>query len=102
VLFILFIGNWFNDACKFSPGSSPDVINVGATDIKDKLFMSFVYGSNYGACVSLYAPGQSVIAAIFKQNYRYFRNHAGLPIVWMVIIIFVKNAEYRPVHLLNL
>ena len=51
-----FIGNWFDDACKYYPGNSPHVINVGSTLIEngeDKL-----YKTNYGPCVTLYAPGQ--------------------------------------------
>ena len=57
------LGNFLDDACKFSSGSSPLVINVGATrheDGEDKLYETFHVGTNYGKCVSLYAPGQSV------------------------------------------
>ena len=56
-----YIGNSLRDACKYSPGSSPQVINVGATEMKDgedQLYETFFYGTNFGTCVSLYAPGQ--------------------------------------------
>ena len=56
VIILLCVGNSFRDACRYSPGSSPHVINVGVTKLengKDKLDKS-----NYGPCVSLYAPGE--------------------------------------------
>ena len=60
-MLIHFVGNSLRDACKYSPGSSPHVINVGATELKggeDKLYRTLFYGTNFGTCVSLYAPGQ--------------------------------------------
>ena len=57
----MYIGNSLRDACRYSPGSSLHVINVGATEMengKDELHETFFYGTNYGTCVSLYAPGQ--------------------------------------------
>lgn len=55
-------GNEFSDACSFSPsrlGAATDVIVVGASDIDD-----FKPGfSNYGACVSISAPGLDITGA---------------------------------------
>ena len=51
------VGSFQHDACEYSPASSPYVINVGATEMEngeDK-----VYQSNFGTCVSLYAPGEN-------------------------------------------
>ena len=65
------LGKYLRDACKHSPGSSSKVINVGATNITDALYYrNPTTGSNFGTCVSLYAPGQSVIAADFNNTYR--------------------------------
>ena len=52
-----FIGNWLDDACKYSPGNSPHVINVGSTVIENGI--DVLYKTNHGSCVTLYAPGQS-------------------------------------------
>ncbi len=49
-------GNDGNNACKYSPGSEPAALNVGAVDSSDRE-ASF---SNYGDCVDLYAPGVSI------------------------------------------
>lgn len=57
ITYTVYLGNMHHDACNFSPGSSPRVINVGSTKMehgKDQLSNK----TNYGACVSLYAPGQ--------------------------------------------
>ena len=53
------IGNTLQNACRYSPGSSPHVINVGATKLEngeDRLYDMFFSGTNFGPCVSLYAP----------------------------------------------
>lgn len=49
-------GNDGNNACKYSPGSEPSAVNVGAVDSSDRE-ASF---SNYGSCLDLYAPGVSI------------------------------------------
>ena len=65
----IYIGNSLRDACRYSPGSSPHAINVGATkmeDGEDKLYDTFFSGTNFGPCVALYAPGESV-SSVNKQ-----------------------------------
>lgn len=70
-VFILFrIGNHRDDACGYSPGNSPHMINVGATNKNDSLYRYSTGGSNFGKCISLYAPGESVIAANQENGYR--------------------------------
>jgi len=49
-------GNNNGDTCAFSPASATTAIAVGATDNADYK-ASF---SNHGACMSLFAPGQSI------------------------------------------
>ncbi|KAL1925466.1 uncharacterized protein VTP21DRAFT_349 [Calcarisporiella thermophila] len=48
-----------DDGCKYSPCSAAKAICIGATDINDKRAPF----SNHGKCVSLFAPGVSVISA---------------------------------------
>lgn len=51
-------GNNAADACAFSPGRVAGVLTVGATDSNDQM-ASF---SNYGSCVSLFAPGVNIMS----------------------------------------
>ena len=56
-------GDFIRDACRYSPGSSPHAINVGATvteNGEDRLYHTLISGTNFGPCVTLYAPGQSI------------------------------------------
>ncbi|MFJ8213971.1 S8 family serine peptidase [Streptomyces sp. NPDC096033] len=56
---IIAAGNSAKDACDVSPASAARVTTVGATDRYDQE-TSF---SNYGSCLSLYAPGQDILSA---------------------------------------
>ncbi|KAI8867192.1 subtilisin-like protein, partial [Ramicandelaber brevisporus] len=49
-------GNYYQDACQYSPGTAEGVISVGATD-RDDRFASF---SNWGKCVDILGPGVNV------------------------------------------
>ena len=58
----IYVDNRFRDVCLFFPESSPNVINVGTAKMEDGdnvLYQTFLYGTNLGKCVSLYAPGES-------------------------------------------
>lgn len=44
------------NACNYSPASTPTAFTVGSTNINDQM-SSF---SNYGQCVNMYAPGERV------------------------------------------
>ncbi|MFJ6462017.1 S8 family serine peptidase [Streptomyces sp. NPDC091387] len=59
VLPVVAAGNDAKDACTASPASAPEVLAVGASDRTDRQ-TGF---SNYGPCVSLFAPGQDIISA---------------------------------------
>ncbi|MFJ6052381.1 S8 family peptidase [Streptomyces sp. NPDC092307] len=60
VLPVVAAGNSAKDACTVSPASADRVFTVGASNDKDER-TSF---SNFGPCVSLYAPGQGVVSAL--------------------------------------
>ncbi|MEU4806121.1 S8 family peptidase [Actinosynnema sp. NPDC023587] len=59
VLPVVAAGNDAVDACDVSPASAERVVTVGATDRSD-LETDF---SNYGRCLSLYAPGRAIVSA---------------------------------------
>ncbi|MDQ1122567.1 S8 family peptidase [Microbacterium trichothecenolyticum] len=49
-------GNETDDACKYSPGSATNGITVGAIDST----RTIAWYSNYGTCVTLFAPGSDI------------------------------------------
>lgn len=58
VTYAIAAANDFQDACLTSPGSTPNAITVGATDITDTR-ASF---SDFGTCVDLFAPGVDILS----------------------------------------
>ena len=59
VTYAVAAGNSNYDACSFSPASAPAALTVGATTRLD----AQAYYSNWGTCVDLYAPGDSITSA---------------------------------------
>ena len=53
----------FQSSVTYSPVSSPHAITIGGTAKDNGLYKTLFTGSNYGKCVDLYAPAQSVTAA---------------------------------------
>jgi hypothetical protein len=56
--FVVAAGNDYQDACNYSPASAYEAVTVGAVDSSTK-FSQF---SNYGKCLDLLAPGDSVLS----------------------------------------
>jgi subtilisin family serine protease len=56
-------GNSNEDACGTSPGHVREALNVGATSANDDRFFYSAGGSNYGACLDMFAPGVRVLSA---------------------------------------
>ncbi|MEA2693556.1 MAG: serine protease [Acidobacteriota bacterium] len=56
VLLVDAAGNNGDDACRYSPASSPETVTVGISDIADQRAPR----SGYGRCVDLFAPGKDV------------------------------------------
>lgn len=59
VTYVVAAGNAAADACSYSPASTASALTVGATTSTDGE-ASF---SNYGSCVDLFAPGNSIYSA---------------------------------------
>ena len=51
--------------CRYSPSSFTNVLTVGGTRRTDELYNTFIYGSNYGSCVNIFAPAQRVQSAYY-------------------------------------
>lgn len=56
-------GNNGDDACNYSPAGANGAIAVGVSDRSD----SVPDWSNYGSCVSMYAPGDAILSA-WRRN----------------------------------
>ena len=59
ITFVVAAGNWYSDACNYSPSSEASAITVGATDLNDAV-AGF---SNRGSCVDILAPGVQIVSA---------------------------------------
>lgn len=63
-------GNEKSDACGVSPARTRHAITVGATDSGDKRWTwPNGYGSNYGQCVDIFAPGADITSASHTSDY---------------------------------
>ncbi|SEQ96791.1 Putative Ig domain-containing protein [Actinokineospora terrae] len=56
IVYSISAGNDTEDACNHTPARTPEAITVAATTINDRS-ADF---SNYGSCVDIYAPGESI------------------------------------------
>lgn len=63
VTVVVAAGNFSEDACGYSPGRVPDVINVGATDRTDRRWSL----SNFGDCIQVFAPGHAITSVGIKS-----------------------------------
>lgn len=60
-------GNGGDDACSRSPASVSRAITVGGTRQGDGLY-SVGTGTNFGACIDIFAPGEAILAADMNCN----------------------------------
>ena len=59
VSYAIAAGNSADNACNYSPASTPNAITVGATEIND----ARASYSNYGTCLDIFAPGSNITSA---------------------------------------
>lgn len=64
ITFVAAAGNSNQDACTFSPASTPEAITVGSVGKTDGR-SSF---SNYGSCVDIFAPGENITSADYSST----------------------------------
>jgi serine protease len=71
ITFVVAAGNDDDNACYYSPASEPTAITVGATVVEDEERVQIderTSFSNFGDCVKILAPGQSIKAAWWTSN----------------------------------
>jgi subtilisin family serine protease len=66
VTFVVAAGNSDDDACKYSPASTPSAITVAASTSKDER----AYFSNWGSCVDVIAPGHEIYSSWADGEYK--------------------------------
>lgn len=64
VTYVVAAGNSAADACNYSPADVRDVITVGGS----ANFDARAPWSNYGACVDIFAPGQTILSTSFAGD----------------------------------
>lgn len=64
VTWVVAAGNNNADSCAYSPSSAPAAITVGATNSRDARATGWSngQGSNYGSCLDIFAPGDSIVS----------------------------------------
>ncbi|MGC5363159.1 S8 family peptidase [Streptomyces sp. DT24] len=64
ITWVVAAGNDNDDSCSYSPSSTPAAITVGATDSRDARASNWSngQGSNYGTCLDIFAPGDSIVS----------------------------------------
>ena len=64
VTWVVAAGNNNADSCSYSPSSTPSAITVGATNSRDARASGWSngQGSNYGTCLDVFAPGDSIVS----------------------------------------
>ncbi|MFD7574861.1 S8 family peptidase [Streptomyces sp. NPDC059810] len=64
VTWVVAAGNNNADSCSYSPSSTPSAITVGATNSRDARATGWSngQGSNYGTCLDIFAPGDSIVS----------------------------------------
>jgi len=73
VTYVVAAGNRATDACQYSPGNLPASITVaGSTRADGQLGVS-----NFGSCVDLYAPGESIEQAFIINGDAAYGNGSG-------------------------
>ncbi|KUF19334.1 MULTISPECIES: S8 family peptidase [Streptomyces] len=65
VTWVVAAGNNNADSCSYSPSSTPTAITVGATNSRDARATGWSngQGSNYGSCLDIFAPGDSIVSS---------------------------------------
>ena len=65
IVVVVAAGNDTADACSVSPASAPAAITVGASTSSDYR----AYFSNYGSCLDIFAPGDSITSTVMGSSF---------------------------------
>jgi len=80
VTFVVAGGNENDNACYYSPADVPTAISVGATGVDDSQGNEIdnrAYFSNYGTCISVFAPGLMIQSTWIGNNNNELKTISG-------------------------
>eukprot|EP00456_Euglypha_rotunda_P093868 TRINITY_DN992_c0_g1_i7.p1 TRINITY_DN992_c0_g1~~TRINITY_DN992_c0_g1_i7.p1 ORF type:complete len:366 (-),score=29.21 TRINITY_DN992_c0_g1_i7:189-1286(-) len=90
-------GNSNANACDSSPARAASAITVGATQSSDAI-ASF---SNWGSCVAIFAPGQSIHSSYYTSNTAYSTlsgTSMATPLASGVFAVYATTVTSQPVN----
>nr|ALR88586.1 proprotein convertase subtilisin/kexin type 9-related093 [Saccoglossus kowalevskii] len=106
VIVIAAAGNYKRDACRYSPASEPEVITVGATKNDDTVYNLGSFGTNYGGCLDIFAPGQHVHSAAHNcddcHHVMSGTSQATPHVAGSAALLLQSNPSYTPVDIRRL
>ncbi|KAI8068664.1 peptidase S8/S53 domain-containing protein [Gongronella butleri] len=92
-------GNYGEDACLYSPGSTSGAVTVGAIDKDD----SVAYYSNFGTCVDIFAPGSDIKSIVPYGDSTTTKSGTSMaaPHVAGAMALYLADSDYTPAQLLT-
>lgn len=100
--FVAAAGNSRIDACRVSPAMLKSTITVGGTNRDDRRDASY---SNFGSCVTLFAPGTDIYSASNASDQAFSRmsgtSMAAPHVAGVIALILGQNPGYSPTQVMT-